>query len=165
MRLLPKQEDAFGIVKQLPGKREDRCILSVDCQNTALCLGVAKVYEALACFPGGKHRFEKRFADLHKSGFDALGFLIVGGIQRYSAIRLDIPADIGPVLGGKWIFEGKRPGIRSVERDVDLIVSGKPKGEFNIAHLYAAFTWSKSGQRAASSCVWIVLRVCSLSVR
>ena len=85
-----------------------------------------------------------------------------------SAIGLNIPADIVPVLGGNRICERQLPRSRSLEGDVDLIVSGKLKGEFNVAHvkpIYAAFTWSKSCQRAASSCVWIVLRVCSLSVR
>ena len=85
-----------------------------------------------------------------------------------SAIRLNIPADVSvPALAITGLAKGT-PRIRSLERDVNLIVSGKPKGEFNVAHvkpIYAAFTSAKSGQRAASSCVWIVLRVSSLSVR
>ena len=117
-------------MQQFPGKRENRGVLGVNGEHTLPVVGILKAIEQTLRGAIVEHGFEECLADFGQPGLDATGFLIVRIGQRHGAVRFDVPADLGPILLGDGIGEGKFPGIRAVERDVDFGIARKMESEF-----------------------------------
>lgn len=125
VRFVSKEEGAGGIVQQFPGKRENRGVLGVNGEHTLPVVGILKAIEQTLRGAIVEHGFEECLADFGQPGLDAAGFPIVLLGQRHGAVRFDVPADLGQIPLGDGIGEGKFPGIRAVERDVDFGIARK----------------------------------------
>nr|VFK41783.1 MAG: hypothetical protein BECKSD772F_GA0070984_11046 [Candidatus Kentron sp. SD] len=122
-------------MQSFPGQREDRGVLGLDGEDAVPVVGILEAIKHAPCGAITEHGLEERLADHGEPDPNAAGFPVVRLGQRVGAVGFHVPANIRPVLVRDGIGEGKPPGIRAVEGNVDGGVAGEMEDEFGVAHV------------------------------